>query len=121
MHPLNIINNLVKPIVTLQFVPCHRKKSRSFMIFGKQFPICARCTSILLGYLFIPILFAINFNSSIIIGMLLNTPMIVDGYTQLKGWRKSNNSLRFTTGLLSGIGQAMIIQWSVLRIVNFLV
>lgn len=35
--------------------------------------------------------------------------MVIDGYTQLKGWRKSNNGLRTFTGLASGVGQAMFI------------
>ncbi|MNU00078.1 hypothetical protein D3C72_2431140 [compost metagenome] len=30
--------------------------------------------------------------------------MLIDGYTQKWGWRKSNNFIRIVTGLLSGIG-----------------
>ncbi|AJD93641.1 hypothetical protein JMA_43240 (plasmid) [Jeotgalibacillus malaysiensis] len=30
--------------------------------------------------------------------------MLVDGITQLKGWRTSTNTLRTVTGLMSGIG-----------------
>lgn len=36
-------------------------------------------------------------------------PIIIDGVTQLKGLRQSNNSLRFITGFLAGIGAGMII------------
>jgi hypothetical protein len=36
--------------------------------------------------------------------ILLNLPALVDGYTQFKGCRVSNNSLRFITGVLAGIG-----------------
>jgi uncharacterized membrane protein len=36
--------------------------------------------------------------------IMMNIPALVDGYTQLKGWRMSNNYLRFITGLLAGAG-----------------
>lgn len=115
-----VVNDILKSIFTLQIVPCHRKKSRSYVIAGKQFPICARCTSILIGYLFVPILFIIGWELSILLGIFLNIPMIVDGYTQLKGWRKSNNFLRTITGILCGLGQSIIIVWIVNTIVKFL-
>ncbi|MNJ90326.1 hypothetical protein D3C87_79210 [compost metagenome] len=101
----------MKNHLSLQFIPCHRMKSRSYIIFGKQFPICARCTSILLGYLTIPILFCLDVKLPLMLGISLNLPMIIDGYTQLKKLRKSNNFLRTVTGLLSGFGQAIIIIW----------
>lgn len=104
-----MVLNVLKHVVTLRFVPCHRLPSRSLHICGKQFPVCTRCMAILLGYLAIPVLLSGNFYSPLYLGVLLNVPMLVDGYTQLKKWRESNNLLRFVTGLLSGIGQAMVV------------
>jgi uncharacterized membrane protein len=114
------IAHLLKSIMTLELVPCHRKKERSYVIKGKQFPICARCTSILLGYLFVPILLILGLKISIIIGILANIPMITDGYTQLRKWRMSNNFLRTATGLLSGFGQSVIIVWLAKTLVELL-
>jgi uncharacterized membrane protein len=69
--------------------------------------------SILLGYLaVVPLLWMaadISFLKLLVLGVLLNFPMVVDGYTQLHGWRVSNNFLRSVTGLISGIGMSCII------------
>lgn len=88
-------------------VPCHRIPERCFHIKGSPMPICSRCISILLGYLFIPAVFF--FNVPLWLGVLFQLPMIVDGYTQLKGLRVSNNTLRTITGLISGLGLSVII------------
>lgn len=102
-------NTPIKDILTLKFVPCHRLESRSIKIFGKQTPICARCSAILFGYLAIPFLFVEHIHISLLIGIVLNLPMIIDGYTQKWKWRKSNNFLRVSTGLLSGFGMSALI------------
>lgn len=41
--------------------------------------------------------------------IILMFPAVIDGVTQLKGIRISNNYLRFVTGFLSGIGSGMIL------------
>lgn len=35
----------------LEFTVCHRLPQRSFFWKGRQFPVCARCTGIHIGYL----------------------------------------------------------------------
>lgn len=79
---------------------CHQMPERSFFIGSYQFPLCARCTGILFGEIaglllsfFIPFFWPI---------LLLILPILVDGLTQLWGWRTSNNLLRLITGLLGG-------------------
>lgn len=42
-------------------------------------------------------------------GVFLNMPMLVDGFTQKKGLRLSNNPLRIGTGFLAGIGLAQFV------------
>ncbi|MNB84045.1 hypothetical protein D3C81_384770 [compost metagenome] len=98
------MSEFLKDLVTLKVVPCHRLESRSIVIGKRKFPICARCMAILMGYLAIPFLLFFGVHFPIIIGVLLNVPMLIDGYTQKWGWRKSNNFIRVITGLLSGIG-----------------
>jgi uncharacterized membrane protein len=93
----------------VEIVPCHRMKSRSLKIKGYTLPLCARCTGILLGYLFFPLLLVFHLNFSLWLGILLNFPMVLDGWTQKKKLRMSNNPLRLTTGIVSGFGQGILI------------
>ncbi|WP_129690997.1 DUF2085 domain-containing protein [Gottfriedia acidiceleris] len=98
------------------WIPCHRKQERSFHIGSYTFPLCARCSAVLIGYLFLPFLFMI---SSLLLWWyipLLMMPLLIDGYTQKWNWRESNNYLRFITGLLFGIAQTILI----IRFVLFL-
>jgi uncharacterized membrane protein len=83
---------------------CHRLPERSFFYRGKQFPLCARCTGILIGYL-IGIIYAI-FNGEIALyfSVILLIPLIIDGSVQLAGKWKSTNRRRFLTGILAGVG-----------------
>ncbi|MBS7529267.1 DUF2085 domain-containing protein [Hazenella sp. IB182353] len=93
----------------LKWVPCHRKVERSIQLRGQTFPLCARCMSILLGYVSIPVFVFIPNSFSWLWGVILQLPLLVDGFTQLWGWRESNNRLRVITGLLSGIGLSFIV------------
>lgn len=99
----------------LSYIPCHRLPERSLHINGKPLPLCARCMAILLGYGFLPVLFELAF--PLWFGLLFQLPMLVDGLTQYGKWRESSNLLRVTTGLLSGVGQCIVI----VSIVAFLV
>jgi len=76
---------------------------------GYTLPLCARCTGILAGYLFFPIFLIAGWNLPLWLGILLNFPMIIDGWTQKKKYRMSNNSLRVVTGIVCGFGQSIII------------
>lgn len=111
----------MKEWFTLSFFPCHRMKDRSFHFSGKPFPVCARCTGILLGFFLIPALLLISWRAPFWIGMGLNLPMIIDGYTQLKKWRKSNNILRFITGLASGFGLSIFVVSGSIELGEFLI
>lgn len=100
---------VIKLKVLTDIVPCHRMKSRSLTIKGCTLPLCARCTGILLGYLLFPLLLIVELNLPLWLGILLNFPMVLDGWTQKRKLRLSNNPLRLTTGIVSGIGQSIII------------
>ncbi|MCC9071885.1 DUF2085 domain-containing protein [Flavobacterium sp. F-65] len=91
----------------IEFVSCHRLPNRSFFYKGRQFPICARCTGIYVGYfIFIPLLWFMKIN--IYWALLSILPTIIDGLTQAYYNRESNNFLRFSTGILAGYGVAGI-------------
>ena len=81
---------------------CHQIPERSFNYKGYQFPICARCTGILLGEIFGIIVGIIsNYYSFWILTIMI--PMILDGSIQLffKNY-ESNNFKRLITGLCFG-------------------
>jgi len=96
-------------IPKIMFVACHRIPERSFFYKSKQFPVCARCTGMLLGYFSFPLYVLHIFTANIFIALALNIPAYIDGVTQAASLRESNNTLRVITGLLSGIGQMGIV------------
>ena len=82
---------------------CHQMAERSFFIHNYQFPICARCTGVLIGYIFSPILFIIS-NYRMLIALILCFIMFIDWCIQYLKIKQSNNIRRLLTGILGGIG-----------------
>ncbi len=91
---------------------CHRRPERSFFYKGHQFPVCARCTGFYISGIACIILFKyfpLPYNlTTMLIGIILLIPSAIDGTTQLFEMRESNNTLRFITGILGGIGLIMV-------------
>ena len=100
--------------MTILNIICHRKPERSFFIKGYQFPVCARCTGFytsLILYFTYTYNFFVDYNLYLLsFAILLLFPSAIDGLTQLKGYRESNNTLRFITGLLGGLGLGILIK-----------
>ena len=95
--------------VVLTFSSCHRIPERSFFWKGRQFPLCARCTGICIGFLSFPLFIfnLVNINLFYSLGLLL--PAVIDATTQAFFRRESNNWLRVATGIMSGIGVLSLI------------
>ena len=89
----------------VKFVMCHQIPERSFHYRGKQFPICARCTGVSIGYLTLPIFLFNVIQPSLLLIILFIIPMFLDSITQALKYRESNNALRFITGSLGGAAQ----------------
>jgi len=90
--------------IKISWVNCHRESKRSFFWKGKQFPVCARCTGIHLGYLS---LFLFLFQLIYIkwwLSIILILPTLIDGLTQAYFNRESTNSIRLISGILAGVG-----------------
>lgn len=82
---------------------CHQLPERSFFVHGYQFPVCARCTGVIISsVLAIPIFFIykIPIDYCIILGLI----MFFDWFIQYIKFLKSNNYRRLLTGIFGGIG-----------------
>lgn len=100
---------------------CHRLPERTFKIRGHYFPVCSRCTGAYTGmfaYFGYVYFVYVHYNLAIIlIGFIIIIPMAIDGITQILNLRVSNNSLRFFTGLIGGIGLGILLKalkWALL-------
>lgn len=88
----------------ISFCFCHRLEERSFKFRGYTFPLCSRCTGLILGIFFTMMLFLILGPQNPLIGITLMIPFLVDSLTQFTKKRESNNILRFSSGTLFSIG-----------------
>ena len=83
---------------------CHQKPERSFFIKEYQFPVCARCTGIIISFIIALILLfnkiQINFFTSIILTIV----MFIDWLLQYFKIKESTNIRRFLTCLIGGFG-----------------
>ena len=93
---------------------CHRIPERTFSIKGHYFPVCARCTGIYLGsfsYFALVSMVRVDYNVLLLAtAVLMVVPTFLDGFTQLLGERESNNTLRFATGIMGGLGLGIMVK-----------
>lgn len=88
---------------------CHQMPRRSFFFRQYQFPVCARCTGIILGDIVSIVGVMIGITISITDALLMIIPMALDGGIQIKFNYESNNLKRLLTGIMAGIGTVMIV------------
>ncbi|MGA1866344.1 MAG: DUF2085 domain-containing protein [Thermoplasmatota archaeon] len=95
----------------LMRMTCHGDPSRCFWVKGRPLPLCSRCITFypftVIGVaIALPIAMFLHPTAwtVLVTFILLELPLVVDGYTQYLGLRSSNNALRAITGALSGIG-----------------
>ena len=100
---------------------CHQREDRSFFIGKWQFPICSRCTGILVGQIIVVILYLFKIKVPTILGFLFLLIMFLDWYIQYKKIKESTNIRRFITGTLAGIGQISIVLNIIIYIVSLFV
>ena len=82
---------------------CHQMPERSFFIGKYQFPVCARCTGVFIGYAAgIVLLPFLKINA--IISILMCLVMYVDWKIQKMKILNSTNIRRLITGLVCGVG-----------------
>ena len=83
---------------------CHQFPERSFFFRGYQFPVCARYTGIMIGYIvsIILLLCKVFFSWKLSAAFLLF--MLIDAGLQYQFGVMSTNNRRLLSGMLFGIG-----------------
>lgn len=99
---------------------CHQRPDRSFFIRGYQFPVCARCTGVILGELITIILLVIGIKISIIASIILLLIMGFDWFIQYIKLCYSTNFRRLITGLSGGIGLTYIYYYALINLIKFI-
>ncbi|MFW5889132.1 MAG: DUF2085 domain-containing protein [Bacillota bacterium] len=98
-------------------IGCHQQSCRSFFYKNYQFPVCARCTGILIGeFIIAPIILIFGYNN-IYLNIILLTIMIIDGLLQYFKIYESNNIRR----LITGLGAGYAITSMLIYLINFLI
>jgi uncharacterized membrane protein len=103
---------------------CHRLPERSFFFYGKQFPVCARCTGVFIGQL-LAIIFLIIIRPTpnyfyIGLTLLFLGIMFIDWFLQFRGILQSTNIRRLITGFIGGIGAIFLYYYLLLIFINLL-
>mgnify|MGYP002508798629 CR=1 FL=1 len=82
---------------------CHQTPERSFFVKGYQFPVCARCTGVLISSVLATLLF---FKKKLPISLCvaLSSVMLFDWGIQYLKIKESTNIRRLVTGLIGGFG-----------------
>ena len=83
---------------------CHQMENRSFSFAGYQFPICARCTGVLLGEIIGVLSICLGYRPKFYVIALFVAIMGIDWLLQYLEILLSNNKRRMITGILCGIG-----------------
>ncbi len=100
---------------------CHQKPERSFFVKGYQFPLCARCTGILVGFIITIICLTLKFYTPVNYSVLLLTIMLVDWLFQFVKIKESTNIRRLITGVLGGFGLSNLYYFIIIFIHNKIV
>jgi uncharacterized membrane protein len=81
---------------------CNQRPDRAPHIFGYCFPLCWRCTSLIMGYIAGSALQAGAYH--IMFSILCCLPAFIDSVLQYKFNKESTNIRRIITGGLAGLG-----------------
>lgn len=86
---------------------CHQLADRSFFYKKYQFPICARCTGVIISST-ISLICVFFVKIPIWVCLALSFIMLLDWTIQTAGIKKSTNLRRFITGILGGFGYSTL-------------
>lgn len=95
---------------------CHGIPNRCLAINGKKMRICARCFGSTIGHIISFLFFILGGSLSYTFSSLIMMPLIIDWSLQQFLKIESNNTRRFTTGIVGGFGVGMII-WKTVGVI----
>lgn len=86
---------------------CHQMPERSFFYQGYQFPVCARCTGVIISSF---LAFLVFFKKKIpyAVCTVMSGVMLADWLLQYLKIKESSNRRRLLTGLVGGFGYATL-------------
>ncbi|MBP5605578.1 MAG: DUF2085 domain-containing protein [Ruminiclostridium sp.] len=87
---------------------CHQRPDRSFFLGSYQFPVCARCTGVLLGQAAAFIALAAKKKVPFALAAAMLLIMGADWFAQYTGLCESTNTRRLITGITGGAGLVFI-------------
>ena len=99
---------------------CHQLSKRSFFYKGFQFPLCARCTGIVIGEILLAPLSLLFFETPYWVSIIFILIMAIDGGLQYFNILQSNNIRRLITGILAGYGYTNLLIFFIKLIINLL-
>lgn len=97
----------IKSMEIGSYLGCHQMPERSFFINDYQFPICARCTGVIISSIIACIVFVKNI-LPISICVAMASIMLIDWGLQYLEIKKSTNRRRLITGLIGGFGYSTL-------------
>lgn len=101
-------------------IGCHQMPERSFFYKGYQFPVCARCTGVIIGEIICIIIILVNIKLNIILYIALLLVMGLDWFIQYINILESNNIRRLITGVLGGFGLTGIYYYIIVNLIKIL-
>ncbi len=90
-----------------EILGCHQMPERSFFLKGYQFPVCARCTGVIISAVIAAIVFIIK-KLPVGVCIALSSVMLVDWGLQYCKIKQSTNTRRLITGLIGGFGYSTL-------------
>ena len=99
-------------------IGCHQMPERSFFIKGYQFPVCARCTGVIIGQIAEIVLLCFGLKLNILAAIALLSIMGIDWFIQHMKWKMSNNIRRLITGICGGVGLTYIYYFIIINIIK---
>ncbi len=103
-----------------QRIGCHQISERSFFYKGYQFPVCARCTGVIIGEIITIFLLILNIKLNVIVSVFLLLIMGFDWFIQYIRLLESINKRRLITGISGGIGLTYIYYYLICYIISLI-
>ncbi len=97
---------------------CHQMPERSFFYKKYQFPVCARCTGVILGEIIAIILLILKVKCNLLVAIILLLIMGFDWFIQFINLLPSKNYRRLVTGLCGGIGLTYIYYYIIVYLID---